>query len=256
MIVRNNDNDDDNDINNNSTDITNKSNTNTNTNIINEITDKDIGKTTQTLIVGGSFGHMYQFTIRLYGDTTTFATTTTSDDIPPPPIAVSSISAESMQKFRPKHMGPIVSLASPSPGLFVTASQDGTMRVWDCSNNDGNDTNDINTRVEKALEVVVEDDEEDDDDDGVEVEKDEGKEGDFRSRLRAARKRKKKNNNPKVLYALSGYKVWLGSIFANGSKLVSDGADNSIIVHSFDFPFITDYLIIYYYYIYMEYYIL
>jgi len=236
MIVRNNDNHN----NNNSTDITNKSNTN----IINDITDKEIGKTTHTLIVGGSFGHMYQFTIRLYGDTTrtTCATSTTTtasedDDSPPSrPIAVSSVSAESMQKFRPKHMGPIVSLASPSPGLFVTASQDGTMRVWDCSNNDDdNDTNDIHTRVEKALDVVVEE-EDDEDADGVEEEKDEGKEGDFRSRLRAARKqqRKKKNNNPKVLYALSGYKVWLGSIFANGSKLVSDGADNSIIVHSFD----------------------
>jgi hypothetical protein len=28
--------------------------------------------------------------------------------------------------------------------------------------------------------------------------------------------------------------VWLGSIFTNDRKLVSDGADNSIIVHSFD----------------------
>ena len=39
---------------------------------------------------------------------------------------------------------------------------------------------------------------------------------------------------PKVLYALSGYKVWLGSVFANNRKLVSDGADNTVIVHSFD----------------------
>ena len=39
---------------------------------------------------------------------------------------------------------------------------------------------------------------------------------------------------PKVLYALSGYKVWLGSVFANDRKLVSDGADNTVIVHSFD----------------------
>mmetsp|Transcript_9465 Transcript_9465/g.16532 ORF Transcript_9465/g.16532 Transcript_9465/m.16532 type:complete len:88 (+) Transcript_9465:2857-3120(+) len=42
------------------------------------------------------------------------------------------------------------------------------------------------------------------------------------------------SKRPRVLYALSGYKVWLGSIFANDRKLVSDGADNSIIVHSFD----------------------
>ena len=39
---------------------------------------------------------------------------------------------------------------------------------------------------------------------------------------------------PKCLYSLSGYKVWLGSIFASKKKLVSDGADNTIIVHSFD----------------------
>lgn len=40
---------------------------------------------------------------------------------------------------------------------------------------------------------------------------------------------------PKCLYGLAGYKVWLGSINtdADGSKLVSDGADNRLVVHDF-----------------------
>jgi len=110
-------------------------------------------------------------------------------------------------------MGPIVSLASPSPGLFVTASHDGTMRVWDCSLATGEE----------------EDDDEDDDDDDEEDEDNnvpEENQDMTASSLSQAR--------PKVLYALSGYKVWLGSVFANDRKLVSDGADNTVIVHSFD----------------------
>merc|ERR1711907_133670 len=39
---------------------------------------------------------------------------------------------------------------------------------------------------------------------------------------------------PTVLYALSGYKKSLSSIFANERKLVSDGTGSSVVVHSFD----------------------
>jgi len=38
---------------------------------------------------------------------------------------------------------------------------------------------------------------------------------------------------PKCLYGLAGYKVWLGSINTDGQRLVSDGADNKIVVHDF-----------------------
>merc|ERR1711907_20461 len=55
-------------------------------------------------------------------------------------------------------------------------------------------------------------------------------------------KNKKKSNlkiiqrakTPTVLYALSGYKKSLSSIFANERKLVSDGTGSSVVVHSFD----------------------
>jgi WD40 repeat protein len=134
------------------------------------------------LIIGGSYGHMYQVELSIATD---------QQD----PSRTILAAMDSITKIRPKHMGPVVSMASPSPGLFVTASHDGTMRVWDCA---------------------VGEEDEDSDDDIIELSDD------------------TKPKMPKVLYALSGYKVWLGSVFANDRKLVSDGADNTIIVHSFD----------------------
>jgi WD40 repeat protein len=41
---------------------------------------------------------------------------------------------------------------------------------------------------------------------------------------------------PEVLYNFVGYKVWLGSICNDGNCLLSDGSDNSIIVHDFTVP--------------------
>jgi len=35
------------------------------------------------------------------------------------------------------------------------------------------------------------------------------------------------------LYQFVGYKVWLGSLWTDGRRLVSDGADNTVIVHDF-----------------------
>lgn len=37
----------------------------------------------------------------------------------------------------------------------------------------------------------------------------------------------------KCLYGLGGYKVWLGSICTDGRRLVSDGSDNTVVVHDF-----------------------
>ena len=36
------------------------------------------------------------------------------------------------------------------------------------------------------------------------------------------------------LYQFVGYKVWLSSIWSDGVRIVSDGADNTIVVHDFD----------------------
>ena len=41
--------------------------------------------------------------------------------------------------------------------------------------------------------------------------------------------------DPRCLYGLGGYKVWLGSVSTgkDGLRLISDGADNTVIVHNF-----------------------
>ena len=38
---------------------------------------------------------------------------------------------------------------------------------------------------------------------------------------------------PEVCYGLGGYKVWLGSVCATDRRLISDGSDNTVVVHDF-----------------------
>ena len=108
-------------------------------------------------------------------------------------------SSELPIKLRPSHLSTVVDIATPAPGLFVTGAHDGSMRVWDCS-------------TSRVSGDDVDDEDEDAQYDDIE----------------------RNDKRPSCLYALSGYKVWLGSVFSNGKKLVSDGSDNTIIVHSFD----------------------
>ena len=42
-----------------------------------------------------------------------------------------------------------------------------------------------------------------------------------------------KQQAAKCIYALTGYKLWLGSICTDGHRIVSDGGENSIIVRDF-----------------------
>lgn len=117
-------------------------------------------------------------------------------------------------KMRPNHMGPVVALACPAPGLLVTGALDGTMRVWDYA-------------AYSNEEEVEEDDDEDEDfdeDDEEDVTDIEAQYDDIQPN----------DSRPECLYVLAGYKVWLGSIYATSRKLVSDGADNTIIVHCFE----------------------
>ena len=79
----------------------------------------------------------------------------------------------SLRRFKPRHKGPVKCLANPIPGMLVSASLDGSMRVWD---------------VETAH----------------------------------------------CIYQFVGYKVWLGSLWADNSRIVSDGSDNTVIVHDFE----------------------
>jgi WD40 repeat protein len=152
-----------------------------------------------SVIVGGSKGSLYQRPLGIQ---------TLNGMISERQPLMDMDDGSTERRIRPNHLGQIVAICSPSPGLFVTGSHDGTMRVWDCSrykNEDDEDDNEEGTPSDISIEIVG-----DDSQNEVQTKK------------------------PRVLYALSGYKVWLGSIFTNDRKLVSDGADNSIIVHSFD----------------------
>mmetsp|Transcript_24216 Transcript_24216/g.37336 ORF Transcript_24216/g.37336 Transcript_24216/m.37336 type:complete len:432 (-) Transcript_24216:6-1301(-) len=40
--------------------------------------------------------------------------------------------------------------------------------------------------------------------------------------------------SPSCLYQFIGYKVWLGSMWTDGVRLVSDGSDNTLVVHDFE----------------------
>lgn len=87
---------------------------------------------------------------------------------------------------KPKHTGPVMCLASPSNGMFLSGGQDGALRVWDCYN-DGNANSNADSQQRPC----------------------------------------------KCLYALTGYKMWLGSACTDFNYLVSDGGENSIIVRDF-----------------------
>mmetsp|Transcript_10536 Transcript_10536/g.13326 ORF Transcript_10536/g.13326 Transcript_10536/m.13326 type:complete len:574 (-) Transcript_10536:175-1896(-) len=143
-----------------------------------------------SIIAGGSEGSMFQR--RLNVDTIGYV----SDKSP-------LMDDEALiGRFRPSHTMSVLSLSSPFPGLVVSGSQDGHIRIWDCAYN----------RAVEGVSVTS----------GEDLEE----EAQFDS-IGGIDKR------PRCLYALTGFKVWLGSIFTDGKKLVSDGADNSIVVHDF-----------------------
>jgi WD40 repeat protein len=157
-----------------------------------------------SVVVGGSKGTLYQRRLGIHSHTGFISEHRPLMDN----IDDGTEDPRRIERIRPNHLGPIVAMASPYPGLLITGSHDGTMRVWDCSLYKNDD----------------DDDEDEDDHDDYDIE----------TITTSVRRKLKSNKRPRVLYALSGYKVWLGSIFANDRKLVSDGADNSIIVHSYD----------------------
>ncbi len=161
---------------------------------INENGDKQ--KAVWSVICGGSEGSMYQK--RLNIDALGYV----SDTKP-------FINDDSLRgRLRPSHSNIVMTFASPSPGILVSGSQDGTIRIWDCSY----------YKSSKALNPMVQEDQDDDDEEEEEALYDDiGVE----------------DRRPDCLYAMTGYKMWLGSIFADADKLVTDGSDNTIVTHDF-----------------------
>ena len=87
---------------------------------------------------------------------------------------------EPLYDISPPHDFQVMSLAQPCPGLFASASQDGTLRVWD---------------------------------------------------LTSASSPNREDRKSACLYLFTGYKVWIGSVWTDGKRIMSDGADNTVIQH-------------------------
>lgn len=147
----------------------------------------DTKKASWSVIVGGSKGTMYQRKINLSGDGNIVSFGQPFAD---PGRKIPEKVARASLSETVKHQGPIVALASPGPEVLLSASQDGTIRIWDCSYHQQQD--------DESDELIK-------DDIG--------------------------NTLPSFLFALSGFKVWLGSmiVLMNHNMLVTDGADNTVV---------------------------
>ncbi|KAL3791444.1 hypothetical protein HJC23_011500 [Cyclotella cryptica] len=106
------------------------------------------------------------------------------------------VTDETETAIRPRHVGPVMCLTSSGSGMFVSGGQDGALRVW-------------------VMEV------------GVDHTYADGKSEQSTQRQSMVK--------CKCVYALTGYKLWLGSacISQTGDRLVSDGGENNIIVRDF-----------------------
>lgn len=115
-----------------------------------------------SIIVGGSDGSIFVQPLSMYYDEL-------DNDRP---------FVKPMYQMRPMHFGSVLCLASPSPGVVVTAGQDGIVRAWDLGTDDRPDS-------------------------------------------------------VSCMYQFAGYKVWMGSLWTDGKRLLSDGTDNTVIEHDF-----------------------
>jgi len=162
-------------------------------------TNKEEEQQQWSVVVGGSRGQLYQRPLDINHDNKKVQFATSEDDI---------------QRLRPSHAGSVVSMTSPASGLLITGAQDGTIRVWDCTPHNHHDD----------IEANEEEEEEEED-------------SSFWNRssdtTSSSSSNSKSSSRPTCMYALTGYKVWLGSIVTDGKRLISDGADNTIVVHDF-----------------------
>ena len=101
------------------------------------------------------------------------------------PFGVSEYDKTAM---KPRHTGPVMCMESPDDDIFVSGGQDGTLRIWECTEKGTGDVDD--QQMQQPRET-------------------------------------------KCLYALTGYKLWLGSICTDEKRLISDGGERSIVVRDY-----------------------
>lgn len=105
-----------------------------------------------------------------------------------------SVDDDTNTSIKPRHTGPVMCLASPGEGMFISGGQDGALRVWMIDGSNNKATDEKMTQTDDQKKVLA---------------------------------------KCKCMYALTGYKLWLGSACTDGDKLISDGGENNIIVRDY-----------------------
>jgi WD40 repeat protein len=103
------------------------------------------------------------------------------------------VSATTDTTIKPRHVGPVMCMTSPGDGRFVSGGQDGALRIWDCNDERYSGTDDDISSDNSIANVL----------------------------------------QTKCMYALTGYKLWLGSACTDGKRLISDGGENSVVVRDY-----------------------
>ena len=153
------------------------------------------------LLCGGVDGtiHMVQLNVNLESNRVDMEKPFFMDDTTTSQRASSSADDSSTTMIRPKHVGPVMCLSSPGDGRFVSGGQDGTLRIWDLieTATAPNKKTTNNDNVGNGSSTQVE---------------------------------------AKCNYALTGYKLWLVSVWTDGKRLLSDGGEQSIVIRDFSLP--------------------
>jgi WD40 repeat protein len=155
------------------------------------------------LICGGADGtiHMVQLNVNSVSNRVDKEKPFVIEDTITSPQSALSSADSSTTMIRPKHVGPVMCLTSPGDGRFVSGGQDGTLRVWDL----------IETATTTTNEKMMNNNNVGNGDSTHQVE-------------------------AKCNYALTGYKLWLGSVYTDGKRLLSDGGEQSIVIRDFSLP--------------------
>jgi len=154
-----------------------------------------------SIVCGGSNGALYRHELKLDQECTEFSAaspqmadaTCQIDEYDPLKVL-----EEKVAKLKPAHHGPVVCLKSPFEGMFLSAAQDGTVKVWECTS--------------------FADDEEDD-------------EAEEKGRYPSLEE--PQDGRPRCRFILKGYTPYMSTIATDGFRLISDGNKNKVNMRDF-----------------------
>lgn len=102
---------------------------------------------------------------------------------------------ESETRLKPAHTGPIMCLESPHEGMFLSAAQDGTVKVWGCNSRNTEPMTDNSSNNNSNNQS--------------------------------------KNKLPQCRFILKGYTPYMSNICTDGIRIISDGCRNKLNMRDF-----------------------